>query len=296
MAQPGWYPDPGGHQGMFRYWDGSAWTGQLSADPSTAADPRPARQNPAAVWAIIALVIVVALLAVFALPQLLRGGPVPTTSGPPAPTASAWDERAPSPSPTPTRTPTRTPTPRPSPTPTRPETHLPCPRYDTAVVNGRLYGGGLSVPVIRDSRWSVDPVRTIPWAICATGLKRTITPSWVSEVVLGGIQPRSLTGSLDEQAAAIAEDSVSRFYSGGRGKLTMKTSKATTLGGLAAWELRYEVRVDYLGSIPGDNVNVVVVQHSDGSRSFLMTFATIGDTDTQRQVEGSRAAARVEKR
>ncbi|MCB0890798.1 MAG: DUF2510 domain-containing protein, partial [Propionibacteriaceae bacterium] len=26
MAQPGWFPDPGGQAGMFRYWDGTAWT------------------------------------------------------------------------------------------------------------------------------------------------------------------------------------------------------------------------------------------------------------------------------
>ena len=26
MAQPGWFPDPGGQAGMFRYWDGSAWS------------------------------------------------------------------------------------------------------------------------------------------------------------------------------------------------------------------------------------------------------------------------------
>ena len=76
----------------------------------------------------------------------------------------------------------------------------------------------------------------------------------------------------------------------------MKSSKAITLDGLSAWELRYEVRVDYLGSIPGDNVDVVVVQHTDGSRSVLMTFATIGDTETQRQVDGARGAVRVEKR
>jgi hypothetical protein len=41
---------------------------------------------------------------------------------------------------------------------------------------------------------------------------------------------------------------------------------------------------------------VLVVQHTDDSRSALLTFATIGDTETQRQVDGSRAGVRVEKR
>ena len=31
MAQPGWFPDPGGQPGMYRYWDGTAWTQQRSA-------------------------------------------------------------------------------------------------------------------------------------------------------------------------------------------------------------------------------------------------------------------------
>ncbi|MFT3971774.1 MAG: DUF2510 domain-containing protein [Micropruina sp.] len=301
MAQTGWYPDPGGQQGMFRYWDGSAWTKQLSANPG-GAPSGPGGRNPATIWAIVAGVVVLALIATFTLPSLLGsllGGPSPSISRPPAPTISAWDENdspTPSPRPTPSRTPTPTPSPTPTPTPSPPETSLPCPRYDTAVVKGRLFGGGLSVPVIRDSRWTVNAVRTIPWAICATGLQRQITGTWVSEVILAGIQPRSMVGSLQQQADAIAADSVDRFYNRGRGKLVMKSSKAIKLDGLNAWELRYEVQIDYLGPIRGDNVNVVVVQHTDGSRSALLTFATIGDTETQRQVDASRNAVKVEKR
>ncbi len=302
MAQPGWYPDPGGQQGMFRYWDGSAWTKQLSANPG-GAPSGPGGRSPSTIWAIVAGVVVLALIAAFSLPSLLGsllGGPSSSTSrpAPPAPTVSAWDENdspTPSPSPTPSRTPTPTPSPTPTPTPS-PDNNLPCPRYDTAVVKGRLFGGGLSVPVIRDSRWSINAVRTIPWAICATGLQRHITGTWVSEVILAGIQPRSIVGSLQQQANAIADDSVNRFYNNGAGKLVMKSSKAIKLDGLDAWELRYEVRIDYLRSIPGDNVNVVVVRHTDGSRSALMTFATIGDTETQRQVDASRSAVKVEKR
>ncbi|WP_084635077.1 DUF2510 domain-containing protein [Propionicicella superfundia] len=26
MSQPGWYPDPGGAPGQFRYWDGTTWS------------------------------------------------------------------------------------------------------------------------------------------------------------------------------------------------------------------------------------------------------------------------------
>ena len=33
-ASPGWYPDPGGGQGLFRYWDGKAWSAATSPNPS----------------------------------------------------------------------------------------------------------------------------------------------------------------------------------------------------------------------------------------------------------------------
>ncbi len=33
MAQQGWYPDPGGQAGMFRYWDGQTWSPTISPVP-----------------------------------------------------------------------------------------------------------------------------------------------------------------------------------------------------------------------------------------------------------------------
>ena len=33
-ANPGWYPDPGGGEGLFRYWDGKAWSAATSPNPS----------------------------------------------------------------------------------------------------------------------------------------------------------------------------------------------------------------------------------------------------------------------
>jgi hypothetical protein len=41
-ARPGWYPDPGGDQGRFRWWDGSGWTSAVS-DSAHAAPPARSR-------------------------------------------------------------------------------------------------------------------------------------------------------------------------------------------------------------------------------------------------------------
>jgi hypothetical protein len=287
VTQAGWFPDPGGQRGMYRYWDGSSWTQQLSPDPGK--QPGKDGNNLPLIIGAVVIVVVLAVVAFLTLPRLFGDPDDPTRpTGPePTPTVSAWDETT-KPSPTPTRpTPTR---------PSPPETSLPCPKYTEAVVDGRLYGGGLSVAVIDNPRWGINPVRTIPWAIRATGLEKQITDDWVSEVVLAGVQPRSLTENLESQAKAIAEDARLRFYRGDDARLSIKASASSTTGGLPSWTMRFEVRVDNRGpNIPGDVVDLIVVQHS-GGRSALMTFATIGDTETQAQVDGSRNSVRVERK
>lgn len=35
-VKAGWYPDPGGSQGLFRYWDGKAWSAATSPSPNVA--------------------------------------------------------------------------------------------------------------------------------------------------------------------------------------------------------------------------------------------------------------------
>lgn len=83
MSPPGWYPDPHGPAGSYRWWDGSAWTAQVTmGSPTVEAPPTPpAPPSP----------------------------PAPPTSATPlwAPTPPAgppqWVPAGPSPSPTPRR-------------------------------------------------------------------------------------------------------------------------------------------------------------------------------------------------
>ena len=39
-ATAGWYPDPGGGQGLYRYWDGRAWSAATTTDPASAPPPQ----------------------------------------------------------------------------------------------------------------------------------------------------------------------------------------------------------------------------------------------------------------
>jgi hypothetical protein len=39
-ATAGWYPDPGGGQGLYRYWDGQAWSAATTGNPASAPPPQ----------------------------------------------------------------------------------------------------------------------------------------------------------------------------------------------------------------------------------------------------------------
>ncbi|MGI3781689.1 MAG: DUF2510 domain-containing protein [Janthinobacterium lividum] len=39
-ATAGWYPDPGGGQGLYRYWNGQAWSAATTVDPASAPPPQ----------------------------------------------------------------------------------------------------------------------------------------------------------------------------------------------------------------------------------------------------------------
>ena len=301
MAQAGWFPDPDGTPGRLRYWDGSAWTqhvSPLSGAPGQQPGPAgpggdPGRSSRTALLVAGALVLALILLVVFVVPRLWGGvtgswGPVDSSS----PTISSWDERATPTPPTPTST--RRPT---SPPPSSASRPMPCPTDSRPVVNGRLYGGRLSVPVIPDSRWGEEGVRVLPWAVCANGIEAVIKPdTWISEVVLAGVQPAAMTDDLQTQAKRIYDDSEEPFYARGITGRKVLLDQATTVDGLDAWHLRMEVRVtEYGPDIPGDILDLVVVDHGDGVRSVLITVATIGDERTQAQVDTCRKALRVER-
>jgi hypothetical protein len=48
LAPAGWYPDPSGIPGAFRWWDGATWTTAISASPSAPAPLRAAPAGPSA--------------------------------------------------------------------------------------------------------------------------------------------------------------------------------------------------------------------------------------------------------
>ncbi len=100
MSVPGWYPDPAGDPGRFRWWDGARWSTQTTADPSSAppvTGPTHASGGRSRAWLpVLAIVVVVALGLAWALRPSKDGAAESTDSS--TPTISAWNE---TPEPTP---------------------------------------------------------------------------------------------------------------------------------------------------------------------------------------------------
>ncbi len=74
LPAPGWYPDPAG-SGRLRWWDGTAWTGQLNAPTPAipAARPHISGNTPVYnlfIWLIVALPIIPLIILMFWNPVL----------------------------------------------------------------------------------------------------------------------------------------------------------------------------------------------------------------------------------
>ena len=172
MPAAGWYPDPAGVPGRYRYWDGSQWstmftddTGRPSEAESAASGPalsEPAKSDPPSRPArrrrlgLIIAVLAVAVSAVVAVAILIGNFRFVANNPPPATTASPSDA-------SPARSPTATPTPSATATPVP---LVPCPKGNPNQraphpVDGRVYGGNLSFeaqptfePAALESRFS----------------------------------------------------------------------------------------------------------------------------------------------
>ena len=66
MSAPGWYPDPAGAPGRYRYWDGTRWSTETSDRPGPAPAPTRSRRGLGIAAGVIAVLVVVVLLLVFA--------------------------------------------------------------------------------------------------------------------------------------------------------------------------------------------------------------------------------------
>lgn len=301
---PGWYPDPAGNQGHFRYWDGASWSAQTTTDPGSTPAPAPVQhtvqdasgrtvqdasgRDRRGLLAIVAALLVLGLL-VWALVARDNDGfqAVPEDTNSSSPKGPVWDETSP-------------PTPEPSgisePAPTG-GAMVECPTQGGGVrpVDGdRLTGGGLSIPVTEGWNDAASDFFVLPWTHDLQGQTKTIfdagSTRWFSVQAVGAV---SVADGFEEPRNSarmmMSCFATSGYYSGFVARKDLLSEKVD-VGGKPGWHLRSEVRVDMpeLPQVEGDVIDVVVVDvGSPESLGVFISSATIGDIPTISEVERS---------
>ncbi len=265
VSAPGWYPDPSGHKGAVRYFNGVAWTEQSLTHPIRTGRPWG--------WFILAMVVIAGLVAVF----VLRPPGFATTSGDTnsaRPTGSQWNEL---------------PT---SETPTRPQDPgegglIDCPQnsFDARSViseDGRMHGGGLSFEPPASPSWRPSPV-FMPWLYDHNSTTREIVFGWQSNVSVGEVkrsegfaEPRSTASQLMGCLAS------SDLYRGFTGREDLSDA-SFILDGDGGWRITANVFVDSQGDIQGDVVDVIVLDLGDPDT--LAVFISCATIDDERNLE-----------
>lgn len=283
---PGWYPDPSGQPGQFRYWNGSNWSHETSANPqapppglagSPLAAPRK-KSGRGGVIGVLVLLLVLILAGVFIVRSFLDDD-APTANPAPTSTVTPWDDRSPTATPTPsTPTPSET-----EPTPDEP-TEAPmiaCPDGDPGSrapypSDGRVYGGGISFSPPADWEPGGFYAGGLSWAFDVDGVMTTVEPGWAAMMAAG--QLRVADGfEAPEQAASGVMMCVesSGFYSNFASSEPV-WSKAITVGGHKGWYLRNKVFIDDPTiQAPGDVVDVIVLDigNPEGLSMFVGAVA-----------------------
>lgn len=301
-STPGWYPDPAGTPGRFRYWDGRAWSATTTTDPSqpppaaatTPSQPadqsrRPGRGLLIGIIATALVLVVVVVLGVRAL--LDQGGPI-TGPPPPSSTVSAWDETS-KPDPTPSASPS--PSDPPSPSDEPPPEQVACPQGDPVARNdhpadGRVHGGGLSFPKV--SGWEDNPGAGFTWAYDVAAQSDPVEETWVALMAVGAL--RMADGFENPQASAEAITaclSTSDYYAGFTGATELDSGEVT-VDGQPGWRIRTEIRVDDPDvEAEGDVLDVVVVDTGAGESLGMFVGAVPLDDDSRLTVLDETEAA-----
>jgi Protein of unknown function (DUF2510) len=308
MSAAGWYPDPAGVPGRYRYWDGSNWStvttdeprrpipaesrvsGSTPSEPSNREPPnRPTgRRRLGVIIAVLAVVVSTVVAAIIV-------GNFRSVLDNPPPTVTASPSEA-SPDRTPTGTPTSSGTPTPVPL-------VPCPKGNPNQrarhpIDGRVYGGNLSFeaqptfePAALESRFS------FAYDVLQQSLPvRQEEPIWIAQLAVGQLRGadgfvHGARNTVESLARCIVTGNMYAPYTPTRGDIR---SESLSIDGRPGWLIESEITVDQPNlALLGDHVIFIVVR--DGKDwGFFFGAVPIGnaplDAVFARTVRGLRAS------
>jgi len=307
MSKAGWYPDPGGQQGMFRWWDGMQWTPQLTANPyagppqadpmqpfaaptgpgalpmQDGTQPHPQapydyssydtrrRSGPGPILALAAVAVLLVGLVVGSL-FLLGGGRLGPLGG----------EQ-------PASNPTADLCPRRSAVDVSPAPHVNPP--------GRVQGGKLSYPQLGEPWGVVKEETRVPFGRDVFGQDVMLESnydgrgsSWVASLVVGELVAGDGFFSPEQGAEIVTRCVLGVFYGDAEIGRTDRVNQATTVDGHDAWLVEMHLTFDIPGlQEKGETAIIMIVATAPESSSIY--YASIPDSrpdllQTARQIQG----------
>ena len=265
MAMTGWYPDPGGTPGRYRYWDGESWSEVTTDDP---ADPPPDANRPIphreftghpgralGIGALVLVVVVISAVLIMrrtsdvgaggaepvAAPSAGRQDSSPAARGSAAPSGSARSSSG------------------------APGDAAQCPAGqpdDLALhpEDGRIHGGRLSMAQVPGYS-SPEPEYMLSWMWDTQGVSQTTEPGWQSIFAVGEVR-RTAGFSTTEAAAhssmvcAIRTD----WYLNFSGRKDIRDA-AITVDGHPGWIVTAEIHdASPKIKVAGDQLTFVVLE------------------------------------
>ena len=293
VPRPGWYPDPAGAPGRYRWWDGARWTQAIGespkAPPPDALAARLARgelvDDPAAVLPAelddpdelelgrrraspVRMVLAIALsITLVATAGLGAGLMIWRDPGPPAAMEKPPHSRVPSAKSTPGAAPTGQLDPKNRTATLGPATiTLPGPPY-------RLYADPISVPYL---------FQTCFLANADVHVRYDGTKTWSATVALAQISPELINSSdLEKTATKAAERYAQQFFGGHETRLGRLSVSDWAVDGHPGVMINFRVSYDVKKlESTYDKVSVILVRLDDGS--FIAATSSVpGDADPE---------------
>lgn len=300
-AQPGWYPDPGGGQGLYRYWDGRAWSAATTPNPNAAppsaglpgvSAPTTATQQPlgqsgrpgpgqqsqpygqqAGGYAAYQQVAkkkspigwwigAGALVLVLIVVGILAIRGLAGDGGPLAsPQGQGSQDLCPSPNP--------------SSAPSAPEDQG----------DGRVHGGPLSYPMLPSPWGTPEPDDRLPFgtdvAVQSVPIEPNYQPgsSWVASVLIGKLNAGDGFYTPQQGSEIVVKCILGAFYGDNPVQSDVKVNKAAEIDGHEVWLVESQLSFDIEGlQTKGELLIVAIVATGAEDGSAGVFYASIPDT------------------